>query len=250
MNRALGILILFSLVATGCGKKLREFWDRTPSTIIVNEVKFDYLSAKAKVDFEGSKNTFSATANFRMQKDSIIWISLSPGLGVEVARVYICRDSISVVDKLNRKYMVMTYADLKKKYNYEVDFHLIESIILGNLIIPYNRERLQKGENFYSYTQNKFGVEIKSQIGMKTMKLEKLLALDTASKSTVSVRFSSFQLLEDQVIPYEILCDIQNSITPDQNVKIGIYYNKADIEKKPVKFPFNVPQKFERSEIR
>lgn len=250
MNKSLYLLLVISLVVVGCGKKLSRFFERTPTSISVNEIKFDYLSAKAKIDFEGVKNKISATANFRIQKDSVIWISLSPGLGVEVARIYICPDSISVLDKINRKYIKTDYQELSAKYQYTISYRMIESIILGNLLFPYSREKLQKTDSYYTYIQKQSGAEVKSHIGLKTMKLEKLIASDTATKSSVTVDFKAFQVLEDQLMPFEITSEVLNELTPDENVKIGIYYNKADIEKKPLKFPFNVPQKYERDALK
>ena len=132
----MNLLILMVFLLASCNKNIKNLFDRNTTTkLVVNEVNFDFLSAKAKVNFDGEKD-YSLSANFRMQKDSVIWLSLSPGLGVEVARVMITRDSISVLDKLSKDYNKIDYGTISKKYDFDINFNLIQSVILGNLIFP------------------------------------------------------------------------------------------------------------------
>ena len=62
---------------------------------------FEWVTGKAKVEVYEGTNKTEFTASIRMRKDSAIWLSVSPALGLEVARVLITRDSIRVIDRLN-----------------------------------------------------------------------------------------------------------------------------------------------------
>src|SRR5207253_1686290 len=59
-----------------------------------NEFHYDYLSTKFSADanIDGNNNSFEVT--LRAKKDSVIWMSISPALGIEAARILITCDSV------------------------------------------------------------------------------------------------------------------------------------------------------------
>src|SRR5215831_13568722 len=64
------------------------------SNLNKNRIDFTTFTAKVKVDYEGKENNDQATAYVRIQKDSIIWISITGALGIEGIRAYITKDSV------------------------------------------------------------------------------------------------------------------------------------------------------------
>jgi hypothetical protein len=246
MNRNSLIILVLMMVLSGCGKKISQLFYRDPS-LLVREIKFDYFSGKLKVDFDGDKKV-SGTANLRVRKDSVIWMSLSPGLGVEVARVLITQDSIFVIDKFNKKYINMDFVSLSKKFEFDIDYHLVESVILGNLIHPYKREKYKKAEGGSVYEQVEGKFLFQNTIGNNSKKLEKLTVTDTTSRSSINVNYSDFQQVEDQVLPFLITAVLKKGYASAIGTKVEIVYSKAVIEKKTLKFPFSIPDKYERSE--
>lgn len=246
MNKSLIVVFIIVLLTTGCNNKISQLFYRD-SSLTVHEVKFNYFSAKLKVDFDGDK-TISGLANLRICKDSVIWMSLSPGLGIEVARVMITQDSIAVIDKFNKKYIHMSFESLSEKFDFNIDYHLVESVLLGNLIKPYKKERYKKSEGGLTYEQIQGNFLFQNQIGVQTKKLEKLMVQDTLTKSSIFVSYSNFQQIEDQVLPFLIIATLKKGQPNSPSTRVEIVYSKAEIETKPLKFPFNVPDKYERSE--
>src|SRR6476660_3850832 len=61
-----------------------------------NRIDFTTFTAKVKIGYEGKENSDQATAYVRIQKDSLIWISLTGALGIEGIRVLISRDSVKL----------------------------------------------------------------------------------------------------------------------------------------------------------
>lgn len=246
MNRAL-LLVLVLLTMSSCGRKFTDIFSRNNNRLVVNQVKFDYASSKAKIDYTGDGKSISATANVRIQKDSVIWISLSPGLGVEVARAMITRDSVFFLDKMNKEFWMMDFDSLSRMLDFEVNYSFLESVVLGNLIYPYEQQKVTRTTENLVYTQQQGGFNFENFIGLKSMKLEKVVARDTASRNTISVNYSAFQLVEDQIFPFQILATIgYQESSGREATKIEIAFKQTQLEKKPLKFPFNVPQRFER----
>jgi hypothetical protein len=86
----------------------------TPKTTknIIEEVgknmfEFDWVSGKFSADVIAENKKTSFNTNFRIKNDSVIWFSISPALGIEVARVLITQDTVKFVNRLNNTYFVL-----------------------------------------------------------------------------------------------------------------------------------------------
>lgn len=247
MNRWLGALLVALVVLSGCSKKFSDIFDRGGATaLMVNDAEFEYLSSKAKIDFDSDASSVSGTANIRIQKDSILWISLSPGLGIEAARVLATTDSVSIIDKINKTYSTYSFRELSQKLDFEVTYHLLESVVLGNLMYPYDREKVVKNANTYVYRQQQGSFAFENIIGAVSMKLEKIQLMDTLSENTISVNYSDFQLVDEEVLPFRIQAMLTYAQKSKGPVNVNIEYKQTEIEKKPLKFPYNIPQRYER----
>lgn len=239
------LLILALLVLSACNKRFSGIFDSEPR-LDVKEVQFDYLSSKAKIDYESEEQSVSGTANIRVRKDSVIWVSLSPALGIEAARVLVTQDSVTFLEKVNKYYAVYSFAELSKKLQFEVNYKMVESVILGNLIYPYDREKIIKTSKTYNYDQHHGSFHFENEIGVESMKLENIQVTDTLSRNSVSVNYTDFQLVEDQIFPFLIKSELKYADLKKQPVKVTIEYKQHQIEKKPLKFPINIPQRYER----
>ena len=100
----------------------------------MNKFQFEHLTLKAGVQLyqDGKKTPFKA--NIRIRKDSLIWVSITPALGIEVARVMITRDSIKVMNRIDRNYFIGDYKYINEGFNVELEFRTIQAILIGNAI--------------------------------------------------------------------------------------------------------------------
>jgi Domain of unknown function (DUF4292) len=112
---------------------------------LVNEVRtnlaktkidFKTFSAKIKLDIEKSKGRMpDLNANVKIIKDSVIWISISAiivGVPAEVFRVYIKKDSVTVIDKQQKDVHYRSIDYLQEMTNIPFDFMTIQDMLLGN----------------------------------------------------------------------------------------------------------------------
>ena len=65
-----------------------------------NELQFEWFSAKFNCDLviDNKKNSFRG--QLRMHRDSAIWGSFSPALGIEMARILITTDSVKFINRI------------------------------------------------------------------------------------------------------------------------------------------------------
>ncbi|WP_425390179.1 DUF4292 domain-containing protein [Ekhidna sp.] len=246
MNKLILMCLMATLVLSSCNRKMGAIFGKKKDNLEVVNPEFEYFSAKAKFKFDDGEKSVSATANFRIQKDSIIWLSITPGLGIEVARVLIDTENVFVLDKINKQYYEYTFDELSKEFDFDFNFQMIQSVILGNLVEPYKKQRVERSENYFSYTASKGVYLFHNFIGAKSMKLEKVKVFDEGTNNTISVNYSDFVLVDGQVFPNEISAVIDYEAETKPNTEVSISYNKMVIEDAPISFPYAVPSKYEK----
>ena len=134
-NRYLIIpVLLLSIIASSCSKKLKSSnTSLVRSELGIDEVQFEYLSIKSKIDFQEASSSKNATALIRLKKDSIMWFNLSGTLGVQGLRVIMTSDSVKMINRVDNEYLLMNYDDLSEEFNFKIDFSIIQAMILGEM---------------------------------------------------------------------------------------------------------------------
>ena len=98
-----------------------------------NEFRFKSISTKVEIEFIDEKST-SFKAHLRVQKDSVIWISITPLFGIEMARVMITQDSVMLMNRVKAEYFKGDFAYINKMFNVELDFEMLQALLVGNSI--------------------------------------------------------------------------------------------------------------------
>ena len=247
------IRLVFSLLllvaVASCNRALIPTSSDAANSLSIQRLDFDYLKAKAKFRYDDGKDDLKATANIRVRKDSLIWMSISATLGIEAARIMISQDSMIVMDRLNKQYTVLQYADLTSKYNFDISYDLMQSVLLGDISTPIEKEdKVTKEPAYFLVLQDRGDVKMENYINLSTMKLERAKWLDLPTNNTLTINYTNFQLINELAFPHEnqIILKYAGSGNTTKNTRISIDYNKAEITDKKEKFPFNIPQKYER----
>ncbi len=241
MNKGFLLLLLFSFLLISCNRNIAKL---DKKDLIIDEISFDYMSARTKIKYDDGQKDIAGTANIRMAYDSLIWMSITPGLGVEVARIMLTPDSVFFMDRINKKYKIMGFEELQKSYQFELDFNMIQAVILGNLILPYSRQGLKKHPDGYSYQQKSQDIVINSFIDQASGKLERFDATDLRNDNSISVNYGDFTLVGEETLPYKIEANFQTNSGPSSRTNVEIGYTKAEIEEQSLNFPFSIPARY------
>lgn len=249
MNKSAIYLCLSIFLFSACKKNIYTF-DQTLENLEVNETDFEYLSAKVKIEYQDDIRDLRTSSNLLMKKDSIIWFTAIKG-PVEVSRGIFTQDSVVILDKIKKTYSIYNYEELSQKIDFELDFSLIQSAVIGNLIFPYEKENVQTTEEYFNYKKREGRFVFDNYIGRESMKIEKVVVQDMETQHTLQVDYKNFQLVEEQVLPYEVFSTFnyfsKNTSTNKKTI-VNITFNKVSIEKKPLRFSFRIPKKYERKQ--
>ncbi|MCE6990742.1 DUF4292 domain-containing protein [Dyadobacter sp. CY323] len=218
--------------------------------IAIKKVEFEYLTAKSKVSFKSKSQDFDNTnVNIRMKKDSIIWISVT-GVGLEVARGIITPDSIIFMDKIHRDYFVFDYAQLSKQYNFDLNFALLQSVIIGNL--PFEQQpdgRFVKENDFYILKQEIERLQVDNYIAESNLKLSRLKATEIPTQNTFTLDYEDFKEVSSFLFPFMSTINLNVKSAKDQQVRetnMRIKHSKVELVANSPGFPFKVPSGYKR----
>jgi hypothetical protein len=96
-------------------------------------IDFTTFSAKLDVDYVGSDGKKeNVNAKLQMYKDSIIWVSITGLLNIEGVRAIVTRDSVKILNKLDKKYTARSVAYLQEVSGLPLDLPALQNLLLGN----------------------------------------------------------------------------------------------------------------------
>jgi hypothetical protein len=79
------------------------------------------------------------------------------------------------------------------------------------------------------------------------MKLKKILMVEQPTNNSLTLDYEDFSMLNNFLFPYSSLISLQyQSPQGYYNTLVTIQHLKAEISDKELKFPFNVPNKYDR----
>jgi len=104
-------------------------FNETLKSIKLNELKFKTFYSGFTGKFENSGKEFPLKGILKIKKDTFILISIRPVMGIEIAKVLLTQDSIKIIDKIKKEYIVSDYNFINKKFGYDLDFKIIQSIL-------------------------------------------------------------------------------------------------------------------------
>lgn len=242
------LILFFSLGLVSCSKKLSLVaTPAAPPSVDVEEINFGYMHGRARLVYKDEKKEREVKAHIRVRKDSVIWMQFSV-IGVQGGKALINKDSITIVSNIDREYFVFTYKELSEKFHFEVNYHVIESAILGNLFQPkaIGDELIQNGP-FDVLLQSQKEIKIKNSINRGTKKIERVELSEPTSSNSLNILYSDFQPLGDRSFPYNNLSHIiYSGPTGKISTSITVEFNKAEVGDKELKFPFHIPRKYDR----
>ena len=136
-----GSLIFFSCKTTRSTlkKPIKEYgFEYLYEKMLENQADFDYLKVKFNVVFYQDKKKTDLKGQLRIKKDSLTWISLSPALGIEAARISLSDDSVKFINRLNKTFFAGKYCLIDSVLNTTLDYSILQAIILGNEFTQYD----------------------------------------------------------------------------------------------------------------
>ncbi len=210
------------------------------------------------------EKTTSFKVHIRIQKDSAIWVSITPLLGIEMARALITQDSIIFMNRVKSEYFKGDFSYINKTFNVDLDYDMLQALLVGNSIDFEKNEKVRtsidrKKDLYFIGTEKKRKIKkdlkkdlkkdkekIKEQtqiiwLSPENMKIAELLLHDPERDQSLHSTFSDYQAIDEQLFPHKL----QFNIEAKRNLTINVNYNKVTLNKE-LSFSFKIPSKYEQ----
>jgi hypothetical protein len=213
--------------------------------IMNSRISFTSFSAKIDVDYtDADGKKFDVNAHIRMYRDSVIWVSVTGPLGIEGLRALITQDSVKLLDKQNKKYILRSVSYLQDITELPLDLQSLQDLLLGNPvfldsnIISYSRTAnslsLQSNSDFFKnlFTISEPGRQLQSS------------KLDDKDESRSRTCYLTYTDYEDKK---GLIFSTKRTINVAEKKKLDIELNFKQYEfNETLSFPFNVPKNYKR----
>ncbi|MBB6613083.1 DUF4292 domain-containing protein [Pontibacter sp. Tf4] len=246
MNKSLLCCLFALFVLAGCKKEVvptdAATVTETVGRVSVQNIDFNYLTAKGQLKLEGNGESTSSGYTLRMKKDSVIWVSVQPGLGIEAARLMITQDSVLLVNRIHREVLAANYSYLSNKFKVDMNYDVLQAILLGNYQ-PQGQEKVMDADQLQHIQQLRASLLFDYFISRGNQKLQQLNITDRQTQNTINVKYDNFQEVGQVAFAHQMQAAVQQA---GQASMFTLNHSKVTITDEVLSFPFAVPADYKR----
>jgi hypothetical protein len=249
------ILLLLSILFVISGCKPKEVTsggskEKTEKLVLKkmleNDFDFNWFSAKIKANYQGVSESMTVTLQVKIEKDKAIWVS-GQKFGLEGVRLLIEQDSIRVLNRLERTYMVTDFSYIADKFNLPANFQAVQDFLVGNA--------LKMGKNaVYNLKEDDIqtvliGVEnnLRATYALNQLNynLESLFLEDPEANRQMTAKQLGYETIEGKG-DFSYLREIELKDEKGEIVTVQMVYSRVDFDLSQT-MSFDVPSSYRRN---
>ena len=114
------------LAATSCASRKKTVAPPQPQA-------FEWMTSNLNIQAQGNGMEFNdLKGQLRMRNDSLVWLSITATMGIEVVRAKVSNDSVWVINRLERTYLAEPLDSLSAQLGMPLSLPLIQTLLLDN----------------------------------------------------------------------------------------------------------------------
>jgi hypothetical protein len=211
-------------------------------------IDFNTFSAKIKVEYEDSKGKQpNVTAYVHMLKDSVIWISMyATVFNIEAFRVLITKDSVFLLDKINKEAQLRSLDYLQDVTGIPFDLKTLQDLLVGNpVFLDSNNIVYYKKANdkILLATIGKYFKQLLTLSNSSDVVLlhSKLDDVDINRNRTADLTYDYYE--NKTGVNFSTYREI--TVSEKNRLDIRLNYKQYDFNKE-LSLPFSIPKNYER----
>lgn len=205
-----------------------------------------YLNAQAKIFVDGKGQSVSANANIVWIRDSVMWVNVKK-FGLEAARALVTRDSVFMLNRLNKTWSARGLESLEREYSLPDGFGLLQQFILASAWIDPGMEMtsdIKDNLHRISGTNGRLAADYRVEEGSFLLKSQSFMQAREARN--VSLSFENYKKTPSAgLFPY--LRRIEAFSADTGNISLEIELSDVQINV-PKNFRFEIPSSYDKVE--
>ncbi|NMH28352.1 DUF4292 domain-containing protein [Flavobacterium silvaticum] len=203
---------------------------------------FKTVAIKASAKYVDEHQDQSVTADVRIKKDEIIFLSIR-FLGITMAKAIITPQEVRYYEKINETFFEGDYATLSKWLGTDLDFQRVQNLLLGEPIENLKGKKVKQTSDGTSIriddTSDK---QIPKAYTFDASNLKKSEVKQPAENRNLEVNYPAYATQQGRNFPAQILIE---ALHPKGKTNIRINYNSATFNEE-LSYPYSVPDGYER----
>lgn len=243
LNTKDSVTVIVNPLESDSAKKVLSTYER----IKTNRIEFNTFTAKLKINYEGKDKdgkdrSHDLNGIIRMQKDSVIWISVQAPIIGEVFRLKITPDTVSILDKMSNTVQYRQFDYLQEIANLPIEFSDLQDLLIGNpIFLDSNIVAYKESDDATSLTTlgkefKNFSTFINPGLNLQRTKLDDV---DVTSSRSADLIYDQYELNDTRMFAGKRKISIADKTRTD----IELEFKQSQFNT-PVNFPFNVPDKY------
>jgi hypothetical protein len=261
------LILLVIIIASSCGSK-KKLVEKTSPTItcgiatdslrnyfpILDSVNHDWLKIKGDLTAEYIGKSYNINIQLRIKPNETVWISLSKA-SFPILKMLMTQDSIQVMDMFNNKYLKTDYKGLSQRIGVEINFDLLQNILLAQYLPLPNNNHIWEESNravVSSHEKSKLNAAFERPdstihfmwaqwISCTTQSVAQQYILVPSTKEELWIRSEN----PDTTTYLNIPTKIEVTALKDKNKKVFIALNyKRFNQAQYLKVPFKIPDSY------
>lgn len=217
--------------------------DQALDEYVNKTVDFETMAIKAKCKYQDEDRNVSFTANFRLKKDEIIWVSATL-FGIEGARAYITPDSVKVVSRLERSYYEESIEGLQEITGLPVNFEMLQNMVTAKILLVDDNSKLSQSEGFYELATTLDDIMATAFIDDANFLIAKQHVEDESSNTEMEVTYSDYEKVEQYSFPFQA----DMNVTGDNEINVDLTINSVELNPS-LNFPFSISKNYDKKEL-
>jgi hypothetical protein len=180
------------------------------------EKSFQYQTLSARVQFEivtASGKEMGSRAQLKFLKNNRLQISIQPVLGIEAFRAELTPDSIKIVDRLNRRFLIESFDKIEEVAQIDFNFYNLQALFTHQLFLPGEINLSENLFNRFRWEQTRTGylLSIEDRSGLQyaftadsNEKLSATEIRDVPTQYRLNCSYENFRSVDRQFFPMNI----------------------------------------------
>lgn len=147
--------------------------------------------SKVAMEFDLNERKINVSATCKIRKDSAIFLSIQPFMGIEMFKAEIMPDSIRVFDKMNRKYYVIDYTSMSKQFGVDINFSSLQALIFNQFFCIGAKELLPDSCKLTALADGRKKIDFETE---KMLQSTEISSLNTIQQVILKSKNVTYQL--------------------------------------------------------
>ena len=220
-------------------------YDSVLTKVFARQVEYSTLSMRSRMVWDDGSSELEFQGNVRMQKDSIVWMSLTGPFNIEGARVLATPDTFKIVNRLAGEYAVKEFEYLEKWLYLELKFGTLQQLLSGQKAdISEKATTIAIEDSMYVLYMETDKMQEKLWVHPLNYTITCLVLKDKMLKQSIAIKFDAYNDLNGKPFSYRRDIEINRDA---QTMRLLMDINRATVNE-DLTYPFEITDRLKKIE--